>query len=209
MPDYLQQQAARLQQHPDAGASCAAHVEFDQTGHEHVPDLVPLFEYQEQIIYLLTESFVHTMSVLVARRSAFEEIGLLNPDLRICHDWDWCVRLLSAGHGIVPPNGDAIVRREIPGGLVLQLRNWFKEEQGILKKVFQQDASLRAHRRHIQAYRNLLFARIAISRGEFRFAFSRLGSALWFAPLYSTKLARLKWARARQARKLHESQRGH
>ncbi|MEE4216826.1 MAG: glycosyltransferase family A protein [Xanthomonadales bacterium] len=207
MPGYLQLQATRLQQHPGAGASVAAHIEFDQTGHEHLPDLVPLFEYQEQIIHLLTESFVHTMSVLVARRSVFEEIGVLNPGLRVCHDWDWCIRLLSAGHGILPPTGDAMVRREIPGGLVLQLRKWFQEEQSILKEVFQRDATAKAHRRHVQAYRNLLFARIAISRGEFGFAFSRLGHALGYAPFYSIKLARLKWARSRQAGKFHESQR--
>jgi glycosyltransferase involved in cell wall biosynthesis len=203
MPNYLERQLERLRQHPEAGASCAAHIEFDENGDTHVPDLGQLFEYQQQIVCLLTESFVHSMSVLVARRSVFEEIGPLNPSLQVCHDWDWCVRLLSAGYSILTPAGPAVVRREIPGGLVLRLRDWFEEEQTILEEAFKRDVSVRAHRRHILAYRNLLFARIGFSRNQPGFALSRLGSALLYAPLYSINLARLKWARSRQARKPH------
>lgn len=203
MPDYLERQLARLQQHPEAGASCAAHIECDENGGTHVPDLEQVFEYQQQIVCLLTESFVHSMSVLVARRSVFEEIGPLNPKLQVCHDWDWCARLLSAGYSILTPAGPALVKRQIPGGLVLQLRDWFEEEQTILEEVFRRDASVRAHRRHILAYRNLLFARIGFSRNQPGFASSRLSSALLYAPLYSINLARLKWVRSRQIRNFH------
>jgi glycosyltransferase involved in cell wall biosynthesis len=118
MPDFLKAQAIRLQENPAAGASCAAHIEIDSQKRTHLPDLDRLFEYDSQLIYLLTESFVHSMSVLVARRSAFDKLGLLNQDLHVCHDWEWCARLLSAGYSILPPGSEALVKREIPGGLV-------------------------------------------------------------------------------------------
>lgn len=200
MPDYLKAQAMRLQENPTAGASCAAHIEIDSQKRTHHPDLERLFEYDSQLIFLLTESFVHSMSVLVARRSAFEELGLLNQELHVCHDWEWCARLLSAGYSILPPGSEALVKREIPGGLVLRIRDWYEEEQTILKSIFQHDSKARTHRKHIQAYRNLLFARISVSRKDFGFAFRRLCSALLNAPIYTIKLARLKLTRNRRTR---------
>jgi len=197
-PEYLEQQARRLQENPGAAASCAAHVEFDTGGNTRAPDLEPLFSYEQPIVYLLTESFVHSMSVLVARRSAFQQIGLLNPDLDICHDWDWCARLLLAGHEILPPGGPVVVKREIPGGLVTRLRDWYDEEQAILAPLLRSNPSIRAHAGAIRAYRNLLFARLAISRKDYGFAARKLGQAFLSAPNYSFRLARRKWARSRQ-----------
>jgi len=197
-PGYLEKQSERLAAHPQDQASCAAHIEFDEEGKIYRPDLEPLFEYDSSLVYLLTESFVHSMSVLVVRRTAFEEVGLLDNDLQVTHDWDWCARLLISGGSILPPGGSALVKRQIPGGLVTRLRDWYREEQIILEQAFSSVSSAKANRRHILAYRNLLFARIAISRGDFGFGIYRVFSSLWFAPLWSVYLAWLKWRRGGQ-----------
>lgn len=197
-PEYLAKQSERLAAHSQDEASCAAHIEFNEQGKIYRPDLEPLFDYDTSLVYLLTESFVHSMSVLVVRRSAFEKVGLLDERLQVTHDWDWCVRLLISGSSILPPRGSALVKRQVPGGLVTRLRDWYREEQIILDQAFINAPSAEANRRHILAYRNLLFARIAMSRGDFRFGISRLLSALRFAPLRSVHLAWLKWRRAGQ-----------
>lgn len=198
LPDYLEQQALRFRQHPEAAACTAAHVEFDADGAEHEPDLVPLLTHDSTLVHLVTESFVHSMSVLAARRSAFERIGRLDTSLAVCHDWDWCIRLLLAGKILLPPAGPVTVRREIPGGLVTRLDNWFAEEQLLLKRLFEQNPEYRPHKGQVLAWRNLLFARIALSRGERTFAIKRLASAFGRAPLSAIRIVRLKWARQQE-----------
>lgn len=197
-PGYLEKQSERLAAHPQDQASCAAHIEIDEGGKIFRPDLEPLFKHDSSLVYLLMESFVHTMSVLVVRRSAFEAVGLLDVGLQVTHDWDWCARLLESGGSILPPCGSALVIRQIPGGLVTRLRDWYREEQIILDQAFTSVPSVRANRRHILAYRNLLFARIAMSRSDYGFGINRVFNALWLAPVWSVHLAWLKWGRAAQ-----------
>jgi glycosyltransferase involved in cell wall biosynthesis len=41
--------------------------------------------------------FIHTMSQVVVRRSAFERVGLFNEQLPMCEDWELYLRLLTLG----------------------------------------------------------------------------------------------------------------
>jgi glycosyltransferase involved in cell wall biosynthesis len=200
LPDHLERQGRRLEENPQAGACAAAHVEFDASGAEHKPDLVPLLQHAEPLLYLLTESYVHTMSVLVARRSAFASVGLLDTRFQVCHDFDWCIRLVLSGQALLPPDGPATVRREIPGGLVTRLEDWYREEMQLLDRTFDLDPRPGNDRRQVLAYRNLLFARLALSRGRYGFALKRLAGSFGRSPVAAARIARLRWARNRRRR---------
>jgi glycosyltransferase involved in cell wall biosynthesis len=197
LPEYLEQQLRRFRENPQAAACTAAHVEFDVQGVEHEPDLLPLMQHDAPLLHLVTESFVHSMSVLAARRSAFEEIGLLDTSLAVCHDWDWCIRLVASGQSLLPPEGPVTVRREIPGGLVTRLADWYAEEQQILDRLFDEHPEYRRGRATAMAWRNLWFARVALSRGERSFAINRLAQAFGRHPLSALRIIRLKLARQR------------
>jgi len=200
LPDHLQQQGRRLDENPQAGACAAAHVEFDAVGTEHQPDLEPLLQHAEPLLYLLTESYVHSMSVLTARRSAFDRVGLLDTQLKVCHDFDWCVRLVQAGQALLPPLGPPTVRREIPGGLVTRLDEWYREEMQVLDRAFSLRPQLASQRRPVLAYRNLLFAKLALSTGRYGFGLRRLASSFGCSPIAATRIAWLRLARRKQRR---------
>ncbi len=198
LPGYLHEQAARLDRNPSASACVARHLEFDARGRIREPDLEVLLEYDSPLIYLLTESFVHSMSVLAARRSAFEEIGLLNPGFSITHDWEWCSRLLLAGKTLLPPAGPVLVLHEVPGGLVTRLGEWYEEEQAILNGIFEHHTEYATYRRGVMAYRNLLFSRLGFSRGEALFGMRRLASAISASPAAAARIIYMKLGRLMQ-----------
>lgn len=200
LPDHLERQGRRLEENPQAGACAAAHVEFDAAGVEYLPDLEPLLRHPEPLLYLLTESYVHTMSVLVARRSAFGRVGMLDASLQVCHDFDWCIRLVLSGLELLPPAGPPTVRREIPGGLVTRLEDWFREESQVLSRTFECEPRLRNHRRRLLTYRQLLFARLALSRGRYGFAMRRLAGSFSNSPLAAASIIRKRLMRNKQRR---------
>lgn len=194
LPGYLEYQVNRLREHPDA-ASCAKHIEFDAIGNTRVPDSTPLLEYDQPLVRLLSESFVHTMSTFVCRKSVFDSIGLLNENLYVVHDWDWYARLLLSGHSILAAEESVQVKREVPGGLVAKYREWYREENFVLDMYLNEQAGLTRHRRLAGAHRALVFARIALSKGDYVFALQRLTEALWSAPLHSARLLTLRMKR--------------
>lgn len=198
LPECLEEQARRLDRNPSASACVACHLEFDSESHTREPDLEMLLEYDDPLVYLMTESFVHSMSMLAARRSAFDQVGLLNPDLSVTHDWDWCIRLLLAGKTLLPPEGPVLVRHEVPGGLVTRLAEWYEEEMTILYGVFEDHPRYVPHRRNILSYRNLLFARLGMTRGELAFTAQRLTSAFLASPARTIRIIHLKLKRHRQ-----------
>lgn len=184
-PQYLRQQVKQLDQNPGAAATCAQYVECDQSGCSSLADLRPLFDYQDQLTHMLTECFVHTMSVFVCRHSLFSSIGLLDESLSITHDLDWYSRLLLKDQTIVTPVGPALVKREIPGGLVTNHRRWFEEDSHVLERVLQKQAGRWSGQRHVHAHRDLFFARLAFRRADYGFAIKRILHALISAPLRS------------------------
>lgn len=187
-PEYLQQQLMRLDSHPEAAACCARHVEFDACGRSYTTDPLPLFADDDPLIHLLTDSFIHTMSVFMCRSAAFDSIGPFDETLCIVHDWDWYARLLLRGNSILTPAGPVLVGREIPGGLVARHRAWYAEEQTVLNKIFADNTQYSGRQRKVRAHRALVFARIGLSRKDYTFALRRLMKAFGRAPLNCTRV---------------------
>jgi glycosyltransferase involved in cell wall biosynthesis len=194
-PDYLQHQVNQLDNHPEVAACCAPHVEFDESGRFYQPDLLPLVNHEHALIHLLTDSFVHTMSIFVCRHEAFRAIGPFEEKLGIVHDWDWYARLLLSGLRILAPAGPALAGREIPGGLVTRHRTWHEEERSMLDRIFAQNKQFSGEEQHVRAHRALVFARIGLQRNDYAFAASRLLEAFRRAPLRSTQTIALRLAR--------------
>lgn len=191
-PDYLKRQVENLDHHLDASLSYAGYVEVDHKGRLSRPDSSPLFRYDSPLIHLLTESFIHTFSIAVCRREAFDRIGLLDEGLNIVHDLDWYVRLLLIGGKIVSVEGCSLVVREMPGGLITMHRRWFEEEQGILGRACEQRRECARREGHIRAHRALLFARVGMKRKDYSFAAKRLLEAMRRAPLRSVQIALIR-----------------
>ena len=187
-PQYLQQQVMQLDQNTDAVATCAQYLECDRSGCVSLPDLRPLFDYQDSLVHLLSECFVHTMSVFVCRRSLFSSIGLLDESLSITHDLDWYSRVLLSGQTIITPSGPALVKREIPGGLVTNHRRWYEEDRRVLDRVLQKQPGYQSSQRHVRAHRELFFAKLAAKRSDYGFTIKRILGAFLCAPVRSVRI---------------------
>ena len=198
LPDYLQWQIERLEKNPEATASCARYIEHGISGDFSIPDMVPLFEYGQALVYLLSESFIHTMSVFVCRSSAFRTHGLLQEQLSIVHDFEWYARLLIAGNKILTNDGPVLVRREVPGGLVTAYRKWYEEEQGVVNMVMEDNPDVCNKPRQIRAHRALMFARAGQFSKDYGFCVCRLMDAFLSAPVHSLNIIVRRVIRNRQ-----------
>lgn len=187
-PEFLQQQVANLDRHPRALVSYAGYLEVNREGGRRRPDMRPLFQYETPLVQLLTESYIHTLSIITCRRRAFTQAGYLDPGLRIVHDLDWYARLLLSGGEIIPLGSSPLVMREMPGGLVKGHRLWFDEERGVIGRACRLDQLCARNEKSIRAHRALLFSRIGISRGDYSFAAARLLEALGRAPFRSMRI---------------------
>ncbi len=195
LPDYLKRQVATLDSHPRISASFAGHTEVDQQGRCSRPDVRPLFRYDCPLLHLVTESYIHTLSVFICRREVFDRIGPLNDRLGIVHDIDLYARLLLNGGAIIPVAGSSLVRRGIPGGLVTRHREWFEEERSVLSRVFGQSGECARRQGHVRSHRALFFARLGMGRKDYSFAARRLFEALWVAPVRCIQIILLRLSR--------------
>jgi glycosyltransferase involved in cell wall biosynthesis len=194
-PDYLSRQIEWLDSHPEAFISYAGYVAVDERGRQSNPDLLPLLRYESSLIHLLTESFIHTLSITLCRREAFRLAGKLDETLKIVHDQDWYARLLLNGGKIVQLDGAPLVVREMPGGLVTDHRLWFAEELRVIKRICDQDRECARREGYIRAHRSLFFTRIGILRNDYFFAARRLLEAFWSAPIRSLQIAVIRSCR--------------
>jgi glycosyltransferase involved in cell wall biosynthesis len=187
-PDYLRLQVATLDGAPDAAASVAGHTLVDARGRPGRPDMRPLFDYGSPVVHMATEWYVHTMSAVVCRREAFDALGLLDRELRICHDVDWYIRLLHSGRRIVTVEAPPLVVRESPGGLVRNHRLWYREEAVVLGRAFRRSPACARERRRVLAHRSLLHARVASHDRDYAFAAARVWDAFRRAPGRSARI---------------------
>jgi glycosyltransferase involved in cell wall biosynthesis len=195
LPDYLERQVATLDSHPDASASFAGHTEVDPGGRTSRPDVRPLFRYDSPLLHLLTENYIHTLSVFVCRREMIDRTGPMDDRLGIVHDIDWYARLLLNGGSIIPVSGSPLVRRGVPGGLVTRHREWFEEEQRLLGRVFGTSRVSARRQGHLRAHRALLFARLGIRRRDYSFSVRRLFEAFRMAPVRCIRIIFLRLTR--------------
>jgi glycosyltransferase involved in cell wall biosynthesis len=193
---YLQSQIMQFDAHPEADLCTTAHVEIDASGTVSHPELRPLQHHAQPLLYLLAESPIHTLSVVACRRSAFERIGLFDESLSIVHDLDWYLRLVASG-GKMQHSPIALVERSVPGGLVTHHRAWFAEERSVHQRAFATNRITPGHRRMIRASRALLFARIALMKGDLPFSMARFAEAFLLSPNASLRIAILRLLRLR------------
>jgi glycosyltransferase involved in cell wall biosynthesis len=186
--EYLEAQVENLDVNPTAVLSYADHVEIDASGRVSRPDTRALLMYASPLIRLLAETFIHTLSVVVCRRSGFDRFGGFDEKQTIVHDLDWYARILAGG-GSFAHLPRPLVGRTVPGGLVLSHRRWFREERAILHRAFVRDPAPRRHARMIHAYRSLLFARIALAKGDVGFGVLRLAEAFVSSPHWTMAIA--------------------
>lgn len=198
LPGYLQWQIDQLEQAPEAMASCARYLGQAANGDCSKPDVVPLFEYAQALDCLLSESFIHSMSLLVCRARAFQSVGLLQERLRIVHDFEWYARLLVAGNLILTADGPVLVKKEVPGGLVASYRQWHQEERGVVNEFLEANAAVCRKPRQVRAHRALVFARVGQLNNDYRFCAHRLVEAILIAPVHSLRIMVRRIARNRQ-----------
>jgi len=193
-PSYLQAQLDHLDANPSADLSFVDHVERDPDGHVRRPDTRSLLEYPDPLVRLLSESFIHSMSVVACRRSAFDRIGLLDESLSVVHDLDWYARLLAAGGRIVHLRRP-LVERTVPGGLVTSHREWFHEENALMARLFAALPRESTHEPMVRASRLLYFARTGLARGSLAFGLVRLGEAFRMSTPWTFRVAAFRLLR--------------
>lgn len=197
-PAYLEAQVEHLDANPAAALSWADHFEVGPGGRASRPDTRALLVYASPLVRLLAESFIHTMSVVVCRRSIFDDFGRFAERLAIVHDLDWYSRLLAGGGSFVHLER-ALVGRGVPGGLVTLHRRWFREERSLLDEAFAASPAQRTHERMVRAYRSLYFARVGLAAGDLPFGLLRLGEAFLTSPHWTVAIACRRVLRRLQA----------
>lgn len=200
-PEYLERQVHCLEAHGEAVASYANYVHSGLDGRLHVPDIRPLFDYDNSLIHLLTEAFVHSMSVFFCRRTAIESAGLMDEALVIVHDWEWYSRILLPGASMIALGGPPLVHRSGPGGLVSGHRKWYAEECQVLERACRDNPTVAGARRQILAHRALFFAGTALRRHDFVFAVKCLAESFASAPARALQIAIRRLYRNLRARR--------
>lgn len=196
-PAYLEAQVEHLDAHPAATLSYADHVERHANGHTTRPDTQPLLTYPNPLIRLLAESFIHTMSVVVCRREAFDRFGQFNEQFAIVHDLDWYGRILVGGGSFVYlPR--TLVERRVPGGLVTAHRKWFWEEHTAHTHALMANPTVARHEHLVRAYRSLFFARIGLAEQDWSFGITRLLMAFFASPYWTMRITALRLLRRLQ-----------
>ena len=179
LPGYLTTQIEHLRVHPGLAACYTDHFVNDKKGRWHRADIKPVSIYPSPLIHLLSENFIHTMSALVCRRSVLGDVGMLDQELLIVHDWEWYIRLLGKGNGrIGNVNIPLVFRRQHEKQLVADLRLWINEENRVLDRFFKDNPQLRHLERLVRSSRDLYFGYSLITRGRFRPGLAHLKNAI-------------------------------
>jgi len=187
-PSYLVTQMAQFDAHPEVQLCSTGHVEINGAAQITQPDLRPLFNYANALTHLLAECPVHTLSVVACRRTALDRIGPFDETLAIVHDLDWYLRLVVAG-GQRAHDPSPLVERTVPGGLVTRHRLWYAEERAVHRRLMASTPVSPRDQQRVRASRAMLFARIALAKGDIVFGLARLGEAVLASPLDCVHIA--------------------
>jgi glycosyltransferase involved in cell wall biosynthesis len=95
-PDKLELQYAALKHNPTAGVAYSWTQFMDEQGDTRIFRPAPPTQYAGQVYaQLLKGDFIYSGSNVLVRRQAINEIGLFDPTLSGCDDWDYWTRLAA------------------------------------------------------------------------------------------------------------------
>jgi glycosyltransferase involved in cell wall biosynthesis len=178
--DFLERHLSALCDATDRVLSFSNYVVRGRDGKVQTPDLRPTRVYSDIREHLVTEFFIHSMSLVVVRASAVKA-NLLNPSLRIVHDCELYVRLLEVGQFCYLQDS-FVIRQAVEDSLATQLETIEREEKEFLDWALERYMPRSVHSR-IWAYRSLLFAKLGWDLGRgLGFSLQRLFRAFRFSP---------------------------
>lgn len=108
--DKLEKQLAALQNNPKAGVSYSwTYFKFENEDYSYADESNLL----EGNVYadLLIRNFLHNGSNPLMRKQAIEAVGLFDPNLKSCEDWDFYLRLAAKYDFALVPKAQIIYRQ--------------------------------------------------------------------------------------------------
>lgn len=132
--DKLELQWQTLQQHPQA-ALAYSWVYFES---ELEPSYAETSSYFTGNVYpeLLIKNFLHTGSNPLIRRNIIDRIGLFDPELKTCEDWEFFLRIAAQKEFILVPKVQVIYCQSTTS-LTTNIQQIARDYQVAIERAFQ------------------------------------------------------------------------
>mgnify|MGYP006269777953 CR=1 FL=1 len=140
-PEFLEMQVKTLQENTDAILTYCNYTEIQKNGTQFKHNLKPWKIYPDFTHHLLMENVIHSMSLVIIRREALMQTGLLNESLKICHDRELYLRLLRIGKIVHTPQ-ELVIKIMHEDNLVGNYRCWAKEILMVIDIFFADESNL-------------------------------------------------------------------
>ncbi len=191
---FLEKMVGALERVPMAALAFSGHTTVGADGVASQPDLGPVRSYPSMHHYLVSEAFVHSMSLVVCQSAAVRKVGPLSPTLTYVQDLDFYYRLLDAGTFVYVPENLVEVRLH-SSNLTRQRHKWYQEELLWLARQIDLEGSLKSEARRLISYRTLYHASRFWKAGE-PWQAARLATEAWLrSPWFTLATAVKKWRR--------------
>lgn len=153
LPNYLLSQQAFLNLHPNLSGVFSSHFNTISNGEKtYIRHNWPLLNPRLHLI--ISNNFIHTMSVVVFKKAEIIQAGGLNEKLRICHDRELYIKILK--NSSIGYNPLFLVNRRFSSDqLTKNTRLWYSEALYILKHFFNNEEN-----KNLRIYFHLSFYRL-------------------------------------------------
>lgn len=144
LPDYLQHQIDTLKQTPTAVLSYCNYIAITSVDHKGDRMSLSPSHPDDLILSMLWRCFIHTLSQVVVPKSVFQTVGLLNEQLKGCHDWEFYLRLFAHGTPVHIPKY-LVRKRWLPDSIVTQSNctAWLANGLQVLEEFYRRPANAR------------------------------------------------------------------
>ncbi|WP_265277851.1 glycosyltransferase family 2 protein [Nostoc sp. KVJ3] len=142
LPDYLQHQIDTLKQTPTAVLSYCNYIAITSVDHKGDQMSLSPSHPDDLIFSMLWRCFIHTLSQVVVPKSVFQTVGLLNEQLKGCHDWEFYLRLFAHGSPVHIPKY-LVRKRWLPDSIVTQSNctGWLANGLQVLEEFYRRPAN--------------------------------------------------------------------
>lgn len=165
LPDYLHLQTCSLAAHPEAVLSYCDYMAVVAEQPARAVSLPP--PALNLVAAMLLNNFIHTFSQVVLPASVFQQVGLLDERLSVCHDREFYLRLFAQGKPVHLPQA-LVMKRWLPDGVVVQdnCQTWLQDGLKLLELFFSQPQNAAYTSLRPQA-EQILRSRVATSQRYF------------------------------------------